>query len=788
MNIRSLVLLAVVGGVGCGDNGAKSGDASVPPSDTPPDTSGSPVVGLDHRPSNTTCKAFTPPGGSGSFTLVNKFPNVSMTNPTGMFQRPGDNARWFVTERGGRILSFPNDPTVTNADVKVVLDLRSVTWQQVDCSMSGIAFPPDFATSHRAYVSYCYLGPQTGNHMQIRISRFTTADGGLTLDPASEELVMTLDHPHDAAHPEVGLHGSDAMRFGADGYLYESIGDGGPQGVGGGTQAQDPHDMRGKMLRLDVHDITKHIIPDTPTDWVAGRQRVAADIPAGNPYADGVNGSPWVYAIGFRNPWQWHFDRQTNKIWLGDVGFNTWEEVDRDVKAGENRGWGNWEGNNCSNFAGLPCQPSTGFTFPILDYHHGSTDDQGNAVTGGVVYRGQQAQSLKGSYVFGDYSGAKIWRIKDVDNIGDDVHEAPKELMFGGFPVSAFGEDQDGEIYAVALYNTATYPSGHIYQLVETTPTMPLPGQGPPALLSDTGCVDPNDPTKAADGLVPFEPSATLWSDGATKRRWLALPDDQTIAVGSDGDFTFPTGSVLMKEFSLNGQRIETRFFVRQNEDGHWAGYSYKWREDGTDADLVDAGGATEPVGMQTWTFPSRVQCGQCHTLAAGTTLGPELAQLNHTIEYPETGRTANQLETLWSVGMLDHPSGVTTANTVSLANIADGTRSTEERARGYLHVNCSMCHRPDGPTYTPLDLRYYTPLHDAGVCNVLPTITDLKQYIPGGNAKIFAPGEPDQSVMWQRMNITDPSLRMPPIARSISDYNAVSVVGNWILGTTACP
>ncbi|HEY0255111.1 MAG TPA: hypothetical protein VGC41_26470, partial [Kofleriaceae bacterium] len=216
--------------------------------------------------------------------------------------------------------------------------------------------------------------------------------------------------------------------------------------------------------------------------------------------------------------------------------------------------------------------------------------------------------------------------------------------------------------------------------------------------------------------------------------------------------------------------------------------YTYKWREDGTDADLVDASGASVPIGMQTWQYPSRAQCGQCHTFVAGTTLGPELAQLNHPITYPATGRTANQLDTLWSIGVLDRPTGSpTSASLPSLANIGDGFRSTEDRARGYLHVNCSMCHRPDGPTFTPLDLRYQTPLHDAGICNQLPTITDLKQYIPTG-ALIMAPGAPEQSVLWQRMNITDQALRMPPIARSISDYNAVSVMSTWILSTTSCP
>jgi uncharacterized repeat protein (TIGR03806 family) len=770
--VRAVVVLVCL--VGCGDNAARP-DATL--LDGAPDTpDAAAVVGLDQRPANPTCKAFTPPPASGQTRLVSRFPNVTLQNPTGMFQRPGDNARWYVTERGGRLVSFPNNPLATTADIKVALDLRAVTHTQWDCSLSGIAFPANFATSKRAYVSYCYKGPQTGDSLQVRVSRFATDDGGLTFDPASEQVIVAIDHPNDAAHPNIGLHTSDAMRFGADGYLYLAIGDGGPQGIGGGTQAQNPNDLRGKLLRVDVSDLSKQLVKD----FVPARQRLAVDIPADNPFVAG-GGHPAVWAYGFRNPWQWHFDRLDGSIWLGDVGNGSREEINRGVVKGGNYGWSAYEGFNCTNNFPTLCTVPPTLKMPLLDYAHGSGDQQGNAVTGGVVYRGNAVPSLRGSYIFGDSSGQRIWAVRDVDTLAAGV-VPPKELLFRGAPVSSFALDQDGELYATILFPTGTYGAGTILALEEAPLTMPMPGEGPPVVLSATGCFEPDAKTPLP-ALVPFQPRAELYSDGATKRRWLALPDGKTIAIAPDGDFDFPPGSVLVKEFSLGGKRIETRFFVRQDADARWAGYSYRWREDESDADLVGIGSETRVVDTQTWTYPSRAQCHQCHTNVAGSTLGLELAQLDSALAYPATGRTANQLATLTAVGMLDP----TTAHLTPLAAIDDTSRTNADRARGYLHANCGNCHRPDGPTFTPLDLRWQTPFADAGLCDQLPTIDDLATLIPA-DPRILAPGAPDRSVLWHRLSTTQNGLRMPPIARTLTHEAARTVISDWITATTSCP
>lgn len=762
------------------------GDAGTDADATPPV-----VIGLDGRPTNTSCKAFTAPKPTGKVRLVDRFPNVPLTTPTGLVQRPGDNARWYALERQGRILSFPNDPTATAADLKVALDLKDVTWTQWDCSLGSLAFPANFATAKHAYVGYCYSGPQTGNKLQVRISRFASNDGGLTFDRASEQVILALDHPGDAAHPNIGLHTSDAMRFGKDGYLYASIGDGGPQGKVGGQQAQDKNDLRGKLLRLDVSDLTKELTKD----FVANRQRIAADIPPDNPFVGG-GGHAAVYAFGFRNPWQWHFDRQTGGIWLGDVGNSSFEEIDRDVQKGGNYGWGYIEGFNCANgWPNATCtDPTFAFKAPLLAYSHGSGQQQGNAVTGGLVYRGTAVPSLTGSYIFGDSSGGRIWAVRNVDTIPASPPPA-KELLFEGAPVSSFAEDQDGELFATILYPTATYPAGKVLALEEVPASPPGDGgvdagdggaiDGPPQLLSETGCFDKADPKNPVAALVPYAPSAELWSDGALKRRWLALPDSKQITVQlSDGDFDFPPGSVLVKEFSLGTTKVETRFFVRQEADSRWAAYTYVWNDAQTDAVLLGPGGSQKTVGAQTWNFPSRAQCSQCHTKVANTTLGLEIAQLNNDITYPATGRTANQLVTLASIGMI---ANMPVAPWPDLPGIADTARPEEERVRAYLHSNCSNCHRPDGPTFTPIDFRYFTNLKGMGICDQRPTIDDLTDFIPS-EPRLFAPGDPNRSVIYWRTFTTDARVRMPPIGRTITHTAATSLISSWITSTAMCP
>jgi len=256
------------------------------------------------------------------------------------------------------------------------------------------------------------------------------------------------------------------------------------------------------------------------------------------------------------------------------------------------------------------------------------------------------------------------------------------------------------------------------------------------------------------------------------------LPDGETITADADGDLDLPVGSVIMKFFPLDGKLIETRLMVH-HQDGGWAGYSYAWRDDQSDADYVP-GGKTRDFGSQTWTYPSTSDCLNCHTAAAGGTLGLELGQLNGEFVYGSTNRIANQLKTWNHIGMFDADH-----DPDSSPKYPDpfGTAPMEERARAYLHTNCSQCHRPSTTLPVKFDMRFSTPLGMRQLCNVDPVRTDLG--VDG--AKRFVPGDPDHSLIWLRMTRRDANA-MPPIATRIVDQQGSDLIKAWIESVSACP
>ena len=405
-----------------------------------------------------------------------------------------------------------------------------------------------------------------------------------------------------------------------------------------------------------------------------------------------------------------------------------------------------------------------GFDDPVHDYDR----TLGASVTGGYVYRGSMLPGLVGQYVFGDYVSGRIWRL--VPSGGGYTRE---ELFdFANNTLASFGQGNDGELYVVDLVG------GALHKIVPAgggTPVTPVPTQ-----LSATGCVSPQNPSQPATGLIPYEPAASFWSDNAAKERWLAIPNGTSIAVGADGDFSFPNGTVLMKHFRLNGSLVETRLLMR-HPDGDWAGYTYEWNAQRTDAALVQ-GGKTATIGSQSWIFPSGNDCLTCHTAAAGRSLGLEAAQLNRDFTYSSTGRTANQLRTLDAITMFTTPLG-DPALQPSMPDPSDTSAPLAQRARAYLHTNCANCHRTGGPTPSSLDLRYATLLSSTNACGVSPTSGDLGI---GAAARIIAPGSAANSVLVARMNRRDAN-GMPPLASGIVDTGGVALVTQWINSLTTC-
>lgn len=657
-----------------------------------------------------------------------------------MLQAPGDSSKWYVVEKRGVVRVFDNtaNPTAT-----AFVDLQDrVNDSAFESGLLGMAFDPAFATNGRVYLSYTADPRVSGSVLESRISRFTVSGG--VIDPQSEQILLTIPQPFSN-------HNGGNIVFGPDGMLYAGFGDG---GSGGDPQnnAQNRANLLGKILRLDVSGTGGYAIPpDNPFAGAGSARCEAGSTTAGGTCAE-------IYAYGLRNPWRWSFDRAapTPQMWLADVGQNAWEEVNR-IQAGGNYGWRFREGAHCFNPAENCPATANGVLLidPVAEYPR----NVGSSITGGYVYRGTAIPALVGRYVFGDFGSGIILALVP-DGSGNLQRQT---LLDTDASISSFGEGVDGELYYVDF-------GGRLFKLVPSSGALPV--SSVPTLLSQTGCVDPANPTQPAAGLIPYAPVAPFWSDGADKQRWMALPDDGRITIEADGDWTFPPGTVLMKNFALNGALIETRLFMRHADTGNWAGYSYRWNAAQTDATLV-SGGMVAKIGAQDWTYPSEAECLQCHTAAAGHTLGLETRQLNSTMTYPATGRSANQLTTLNAIGVFSTPLSEALP---SFPDPFDTSQPLSQRARAYLHTNCSQCHRPGGTTQANLDLRYSTPIGSTNTCNVTPA----KGNLGITDARIIAPGDTGRSILFLRVSRRD-ATGMPPVGSHIVDANGVALIGQWI-------
>jgi uncharacterized repeat protein (TIGR03806 family) len=298
----------------------------------------------------------------------------------------------------------------------------------------------------------------------------------------------------------------------------------------------------------------------------------------------------------------------------------------------------------------------------------------------------------------------------------------------------------------------------------------------PPPLLSATACVNMTDPEQAVPGAIPYDINEPFWSDGAEKQRYMALPDNSRIEIAADGDFIFPAGTVLIKHFRLDGRFIETRFLVRKGEA--WSGYNYRWNDTQTEAQLLN-GSMEQVIGKQTWFFPGE-HCHQCHTAAAGYSLGLEISQLNKDYRYPGSDKPVNQIDYLQSLNLLaEVPAGI---HGLKLVSSKDTSQNLNARARAYLHSNCSQCHRPEGGTESTLDLRAGTPLADMKLCDAIPRLGSFGL----ADARLLAPGDHARSILWNRIAREDNS-RMPPLFSRVVDTAGVAVIMQWIDTLSDC-
>lgn len=321
--------------------------------------------------------------------------------------------RLFAAAQIGKVFAFRNDRDVAESTLFLDITERVAPWRKHnEEGLLGLAFHPKFEQNGYFYVYYS----ASDKDRTCRVSRFSiSTDDPSCADEDSEVVLMEIDQPFHN-------HNGGAIEFGGDGYLYIGLGDGGDRNdpLGNG---QDLSTWLGAILRIDVDRET------------AGKRYA---IPPDNPFISDPNAKPEIFAYGFRNIWRLAFDAKTDDLWVGDVGQDLWEEINI-VRRGGNYGWNVREGTHpFGNAAAVTPNATIG---PIWEYDHRI----GKSITGGRVYNSSRLPELRGKYVYADYVSGRVWAL------GYDREEqklvSHLEISPGGIPVTAFGEDSDGEIY-----------------------------------------------------------------------------------------------------------------------------------------------------------------------------------------------------------------------------------------------------------------------------------------------------------------------------------------------------
>jgi putative heme-binding domain-containing protein len=745
--LPAVPILLVAGLVQLVSSAAEPGAAK----ESPPPKSG--------RMAWTTSRVVGSPDPPPPFKVVRAFPNLKFEHPL-LIARPPGSDRLFVGEQDGVLYSFLDKP---DAKADVFFDLRKeiktihlhLGAKGVE-SVRALAFHPDFEKNRQCFVFYTLLNKKDGQPNLVdgtRVSRFSvTKTDPPRIEPASEEILLTFLQ---------GGHNGGDLHFGPDRMLYISTGDGGdPNPPDPFNTGQDISDLLSSILRIDVD----HKDP--------GKTYAA---PKDNPFVRIKGARPEVWAYGLRNPWRMGFDRETGELFVGDVGWELWESVHR-VQKGGNYGWSAMEGPQ-------PIKPERVGPTPILPPLIELPHTIACSVTGGRVYRGKKFPELRGAYVFGDWETRRLWAARFE---GDRTKEMP-EIACPSVRIVAFGEDRQGELYFL------DYDGGTVHTIERNEGA--AKNTDFPTKLSETGLFARVKDNVPAAGVVPFALNSKQWQDGATSEHFAAFPGLSSATLHATGKpipglvswhnfrMHFPRDTVLMRTFSLGGRRIETQILHFEGVD--WHPYSFAWRDDQTDADLVPADGSEKEIRdgkqIRTWQFQSRSQCLTCHSNQSEYALAFQPEQLNRP---GLDGR--NQLIVLTQDGLLRRvgddgkplpPFDVASASREpKLADPVDVQKPLEMRARAYLHANCGDCHSDHGGGSVPLRLKFPVSVADMKAVGIPPTRGDFG--LP--EARIIKAGDPYASTLFFRMSKFGRD-RMPHIGSERPDEAGLKLIQDWI-------
>lgn len=729
--------------------------------------------GLETRPANNACVAPDAASGQG-LGLQNVVSAQNMRGVLDMVRGPSRYPSWWSAKQSGQLMVLDDN---ASADAQVVLnatDFKSLTTGG-ERGLLGIAVEPDYASplaslapnQFRVYVYYTSNACQNmGSNDCSRVSRYTiTRETGGVYSHGLEQVLMEV-------RQYATNHNGGAMRFGPDNYLYFTMGDGGSANDPA-CAGQNLATPLGKLLRIDVNTASAYRIPSSNPYYGNARCNNHSSVgSAGNPdNSRAGQACPEVIAYGLRNPFRISFDRETGYVWIGDVGQDEVEEVDKYNSASislKNFGWPLREGPDTrTNAACNKLSINNNFTPPVYYARHSENSARGAVVNGGV-YRGSLLGSnYYGSYFFQDLYSGENWVEADPYN-STEVNVNNRAVSgLAGAQAYGYTQDDDNELIMLSV--------GDVPQRIVVSAN----SASFPTRLSATGCFDSTDPSEPKPALIPFDVISPLWSDGALKTRYFSIPAGTQISVDSNGEFQFPIGTLIFKQFqNASFTLLETRMLVK-HQDGQWGSYSYAWNAQQTDAILLQEQDS-HYLAAQDWLVPTRAQCKVCHNASTDVTIGLEFSQLNHDFVYQSTLRRANQIDTLQHIGILNL-SGMQATPPALIDPMSDGA-DLDSAVRSYLHANCAGCHRPNGPTPSEMNLLISATLSQTNTCNVAP----FENRWPTG-VNLIVPGRPELSLIPLRMSDLG-NERMPPLGSAINDFNAVELVNQWISQMSSCP
>lgn len=674
------------------------------------------------------------------YRTVRTYEKLDLHRPVYVEREPGTNRMLLITldepDQGPSTLRAFDDAEDA-AESEVLIHFKR--------QILGYAFHPNYIEN--GYLFLLSNGPQGEEVKQNRIARFTVdRQPPHNVVEGSELVILEWDSN--------GHNGGD-VAFGPDGYLYCPTGDGTADSDTDLT-GQGLDDLLAVLLRIDV---------DHPAE---GKQY---SVPPDNPFLDVPGAQPEIWAVGFRNPWRIDYDHRLDQLWVAQNGQDLWEQAYL-VRRGENYGWSVTEGSH-PFYLERKTDPEP-ITYPTVEHHH----SEARSLTGGIVYWGDKLPELQGAYIYGDYSTGKIWAVK---HDGTQVTEH-REIADTTFEVVGFAENRAGELLVLDL-------GGGIYRFEPTPPVTDAPPF--PRLLSETGLFTSVAGHQVHPALLPYGVNVELWSDGAHKERWIAIPGDAQMTYSAQRGWDLPEGSVLVKSFGLEREAgrpetrrwIETRLLTRQ--EGEWIGYSYLWNDAQTEAVLVEKAGrdvdftiadpaAENGIRTQSWHYPSRAECMVCHSRAAKYVLGISTHQLNR--EHAFSTGNRNQIELYEALGMFDAELPKRPAEMDKLAALSDESASLDLRARSYLHANCSFCHVPAGGGNSAVDFELRADLENASFVDAAPVHNKFGL----DDARIVAHGSPERSVLMYRLSRRGKD-QMPPLASAVVDERAIEVIRAWI-------